>query len=295
MPTFMRYKVAIIAVVVLGIVGVGIALINVHAATGIVSSEPEVATVTAPAAVVNDTTASGGKAIKYAPASSSGITFNHCTNPTYTKPTNPNNPQDGITLGGYYLATDTWNFAKYPSSTQTMYICNYDNWYVTMNLTDTANNGEVKNYPNVHKDFSDPAVSSFTKISSIFAHTAPTYGDWDVAYDVWFNGLATELMIWTQSNGRQAHVPGIPQVGSVTIDGITYNIHKTNGGYVAYDMPTTHTSGTVNILGIIKDAQSRGYIPNNATLTQIGYGVEGCNTNGIDTKFEFNNFSLTTQ
>jgi hypothetical protein len=226
-------------------------------------------------------------------SSPSGVTFNHCASPAYTLPANPSNPQDGITLSGYYVDTDTWNFGNYPASRQTMYVCDYNNWYATVNVSDSDNSGAVKTYPNVHKDFSSPAVSSFASIRSVFAHTAPTTGAWDYAYDIWLNGLNYELMVWTQSTGRQAHVPGVPQAGVATLSGITYNVHH-SGNYTAYDMPSTTTSGDLNLLEIIKDAQARGFIPSSATLTAIDYGVEVCDTGSVDTRFAVNNFSVTT-
>ena len=56
-----------------------------------------------------------------------------CTNAPHVLPLNPSNPQDGITLGGFYVDTDTWNAANYPVS-QTMYVCDYDNWYVVAKM-----------------------------------------------------------------------------------------------------------------------------------------------------------------
>jgi len=40
-----------------------------------------------------------------------------CTNPAYTLPLNPANAQDGVTLNGFYVDTDTWNAAHYDVST----------------------------------------------------------------------------------------------------------------------------------------------------------------------------------
>ncbi len=270
------------------------AMIESHAATFATSSEAEAGTVSGNATTVSDTNASGSSAVKFGTSSSGGgITFNHCTNPTYTIPSNLNDPQSGVSLGGYYVDNDNWNFSKYPSSQQTIFVCNFDNWYTTMTLSDTANNGEVKTYPSIHKDYSEVGINTFTNISSIYAHTAPSNGAWDVAYDIWLNNYGVELMIWTQSNGRQAHVPGIPQVASVSLSGITYNIHK-SGSYIAYDMPSTRTSGNINIKEIFNDMISRGYITSTAKLSSIQYGVEGCDTGGVSTKFEFNNFSVTS-
>src|SRR5262249_19124436 len=215
-------------------------------------------------------------------------------NPTHVLPTNPANPQDGITLSGYYVDTDTWNFSHYPDSQQTMYVCDFNNWYANVNVSDTANDGAVKTYPDVHMDYRGRQVGSFTSIRSTFAHTAPNHGAWDYAYDIWMNGYGTELMIWTQSAGRQAHVPGVTTVGTVMIDGITYTVHH-SGSYTAYDMPTATTSGTLDILKFVADMISRGYVAGTAPLNSIQYGVEVCDTGGTNTRFDVNNFSITTQ
>ncbi|HSW79879.1 MAG TPA: hypothetical protein VLG47_03820 [Candidatus Saccharimonadales bacterium] len=282
------------------VVAVAVAIFAAHqviqsrAATLAVASQAEGGTVVGNAATVSDTNASGSSAVKFgSTGGGGGITFNQCTNPTTTIPTNPSDPQDGVTLSGYYITGDTWNFQPYPGSQQTMYICNYNNWYAMVNVNDNTHNGDVKSYPNVHKDFNNPAISTFNTITSTFAHTAPSTGDWDYSYDVWLNDYNIELMIWTQSNGKQAHVPCCSLTASTTIDGINYGIHK-SGGYIAYDMPTTMTSGTLNIKHILNDMVSRGYITNSATLAQIDYGVETCNTNSVNTRFDVNNFSVTT-
>lgn len=215
-----------------------------------------------------------------------------CTSPAHVLPMNPSNPQDGITLSGYYVDTDTWNFAKYPGSQQTMYVCDFNNWYAKVNVNDNANDGAVKTYPNVHMDFNGQSIGSFTNVTSSFAFTPPSSGAWDYAYDIWFNGQGTELMIWTQSSGRQAHVPGIAIVGTVTIDGIGYNVHH-SGSYTAYDMSTVMTSGTINVLHVAQDMISRGYLKSTDPLNSIQYGVEVCDTGGVDATFQVNNFSVT--
>jgi hypothetical protein len=234
---------------------------------------------------------------------SENITFNECTSPNYTIPANPNNPNAGVNLSGYFVDSGTWNFAKYPSSQQTLYVCNYNNWYADVSVP-SAGEGEVKTYPNTQKQYINwttramPRIDSFTSIKSTFAHTAPATGDWNFAYDIWINEIArsgsTELMIWTQPGG--VNVGGInsfPSMGSVTLSGITYDIKLLNGNIYFYAMRTHRNSGTVNILEILNHMMSKGWIPSNSTLGAIDYGVEVNNTNSTTTRFELNNFSIT--
>ncbi len=224
----------------------------------------------------------------------STVVSHTCTNPAYTLPMNPSNPQDGITLSGYYVDTDTWNAAGYQVS-QTMYICDYNNWYVVANMNDNAHDGAVKTYPNVHKDFNgSPQISSFSSITSSFAHTAPHVGIYEFAYDIWLNGIAssgsTEVMIWTD-NFHQ--VPSGSSLETVTVDGQSYNVYKT-GSYIAFVQGTNVTSGTVNLLWFFNHVIEKGWIPATSTVGAIDYGVELVSTGGADATFEVNDFSLTT-
>ena len=137
------------------------------------------------------------------PSSGDAAASAHCTNPTHTLMLDPSNAQNGITLSGFYVDADTWNIANYQVS-QTLYICDYNNWYVVANMNNDSGDGAVKTYPDVHEDFdSAPAISSFATIASTFAHTAPHVGIYEFAYDIWLNGVATngstEVMIWTDN------------------------------------------------------------------------------------------------
>jgi hypothetical protein len=223
-------------------------------------------------------------------AVSSGKT---CSHPTHVLPLNPSNPQDGVTLSGFYVATDTWNAANYKVS-QTLSICDYDNWYVVANMNDDSGDGAVKTYPNVHKDFGNaPAIQSLSTISTSFAHTAPHVGIYEFAYDIWLNGVAsngsTEVMIWTD-NYKQT--PSGSQVETFTLDGQSYRVYKA-GSYIAFVVETNVTSGTVNLLSIFQHIITKGWIGANSTLGQIDYGVELVSTGGADATFEVNGFSLT--
>jgi hypothetical protein len=65
----------------------------------------------------------------------------------------------------------------------------------------TNHGGAVLTCPNVRKDHDDVPISSFRTITSRYAATSPHVGIYNVAYDIWLNGVATdgstEVMIWT--------------------------------------------------------------------------------------------------
>lgn len=216
-----------------------------------------------------------------------------CTSPAHVLPLNPSNPQDGITLSGFYVDTDTWNAANYQVS-QTMYVCDYNNWYVVANMNNNSGDGAVKTYPNVHKDFSSaPQIGSFTTISSSFAHTAPHVGIYEFAYDIWLNGVAsngsTEVMIWTDNYHQ---TPSGSSQETVTFDGQSYQVYK-SGSYIAFVEANNVTSGTVNLLSFFNHIIGKGWIPATSTLGAVDYGIEIVSTNGTNATFQVNAFSLT--
>jgi hypothetical protein len=216
-----------------------------------------------------------------------------CAHPAHVLPMNPSNPQDGITIGAFYVDTDTWNAAAYPV-TQTMYVCDYGNWYVVAKMDNSTGDGAVKTYPNVHEDFgSAPAISSLGTISSSFAHTAPHVGIYEFAYDIWLNGVAasgsTEVMIWTD-NFHQ--VPSGSKMETLSLGGQTYDVYK-SGSYIAFVDTTNVTSGTLDLLGFFDHIMQKGWIPSTSTLGAIDYGVELVSTGGADATFQVNAFSLT--
>lgn len=219
-----------------------------------------------------------------------------CKNPAHVLPLNPDNPQDGITLDGFYVATDTWNAANYDVS-QTLYVCDYGNWYVVANMNNDSHDGAVKTYPNVHRDFNDaPMISSFQTITSSFAHTAPAphVGIYEFAYDIWLNGVAsngsTEIMIWTD-NYKQ--VPSGSSMDTVSYDGRSYDVYK-SGSYIAFVDTANVASGTLDLLKFFQYVIDKGWIPATSTLGAIDYGVELVSTDGMDVTFEVNAFSLVT-
>jgi hypothetical protein len=217
-----------------------------------------------------------------------------CTNPVDVLPLNPSNAQDGVTLSGFYVDTDTWNAAGYTVS-QTMYICDYDNWYVVAKMDNSTGDGAVKTYPNVHKDFSAaPAVSSFNAISSSFAHAGPHVGIYEFAYDMWLDGVADtnsiEVMIWTDNYNQ---VPSGSVQETFNSGGETFNVWKA-GNYIAFVETKNVTSGTLDLLAFFKEVIAKGWAPANATLGAIDYGVELVSTNGADATFSVTGFSLTT-
>jgi hypothetical protein len=203
-------------------------------------------------------------------------------------------PNGGWPHGGYYVHNNMWNSAKYSPCTSTLYAWSHDNWYVVARLNNKSGDGAVKTYPNVHRDYRRVPVSSFDSITSTFSETSPHIGIYNVAYDIWLNGVATpgctELMIWTENFNQ---VPGGKYVQDVTFGDQTYKVYKrSNSGYIAFVATTNFISATVNLLEMVTWAIAKGWLSTNSMLNQICFGVEIVSTDDRDAKFQVSAFAI---
>jgi hypothetical protein len=198
----------------------------------------------------------------------------------------------GWSTAGYYVHNNMWN-SSVPLGPETLYACGFDNWYVVSDQTDDA--GAVKTYPNVHKDYDNTPISSLHALSSSFAAASPHAGIYDVAYDIWTNGVATsgstEIMIWTE-NFHQ--VPAGTKTKQVAFGGHTFDVWRTpDGHYIAFVPTSPMTSGTLDLLQMFTWVTAQGWLASSATLGQICYGVEIVSTAGVPRTFTFTDFSIT--
>ncbi|HVW40693.1 MAG TPA: hypothetical protein VHC18_05020 [Amycolatopsis sp.] len=178
---------------------------------------------------------------------------------------------------------------------ETLYACAYNNWYVDSTQPSSTS---VKTYPNVHKDINNldgTPFNTYSQITSTFAGRGPGTGIYDVAYDLWLNGVGdgsgvTELMVWTE-NVKQ--VPNGSKVATYSANGVTYDVWWDHDGYLAFVAQQTQYSGSLDFKAMIAWAIGKGYIPANPTVNQIGYGIEFCSTNNTKARFTLTDFSVT--
>jgi hypothetical protein len=203
-------------------------------------------------------------------------------------------PNGGWSDDDYYVHNNMWNSAKYSPCTSTLYAWSHDNWQVVTRMNNKTGDGAVKTYPNVHQDYRSVPLESFDSITSSFAVTSPHVGIYNVAYDIWINGIAspgcTEIMIWTENFNQ---VPGGRYVEDVTFDSRTYRIYRnSDSGYIAFVAKTNFTSGEVNLLEIMRWAMAKGWFSSKSTLNQICFGVEVVSTDDVDATFRCTAFSI---
>ena len=220
-----------------------------------------------------------------------------CTNPYFTT----SDPNGGITDHGYYVHNNLWNASGYPGTKGTTQVCSYRSWNHIGTASNSSGDGAVKTYPNVHKDYSGRTIASFSRLTSSFAATPPSFpsgvGIYNVAYDLWLNGVPNdEVMVWTDN--RKQYPAGSRFASGVSVGGHTWDVYATSGnGYIAF-VPSGGarlTSGTVDLKAILNYLVGKGRIANGskATVDQICYGVEIVDTGGKAATWHFTNFSIT--
>jgi hypothetical protein len=219
-----------------------------------------------------------------------------CDNPVFTT----SDTNGGWSNGGYYVHNNVWNAGE--AGPETLYACSHDNWYVTSTQPDTTS---VKAFPNVHLDIDNLnglPLSNYTTITSTFAASTPHVGIYNVAYDIWLDGVGwgngtTEVMIWTE-NHMQAPL-GTTVSPQMTFGGETYDVYRytssSDGGVQVISLLSTavQTSGSIDLKAILDWIVDNGWIDQDATINQIGYGVEICSTEDQPATFYFTDFSVT--
>lgn len=203
----------------------------------------------------------------------------------------------GWSVDGYYVHNNMWNSSKYDPCTSTLRAWSPGKWIVTTRMNNSAGDGAVKTYPNVHRDYRRARIDSFEVLRSTFVSRGPEQGIYNFAYDIWINGIAsrgcTEVMIWTD-NFKQ--VPGGRFVEEVTFGGRAFQIYRdARSGYIALVARENFSAGTVDLLEIVRWTIRKGWVPEGSTIDQICYGVEVVSTEDKEVKFRVDGFTIDEQ
>jgi hypothetical protein len=190
-------------------------------------------------------------------------------------------------IGGYTIYNDEWGSGH---NTQTLWVNSATNWGVFSTQPSTSG---VKSYANISKSIG-VALNSLSSATSSFNETNPNGGNWESAYDIWLNGSGIEVMAWTDVSGNVG--PLGSSVGTVSLDGNTWTLYAGNNGSnptYSFVRSGNETSGTVNILDLLKYLENtKGYF-SNPTLSTIQYGWEISGTNNAQENFTINNYSAS--
>ena len=188
---------------------------------------------------------------------------------------------------GYTLYNDVWGSGAGP---QTIWANSASNWGV---WSDQPNTGGIKSYPNDTKWVGQP-INSLNSVTSGYSVSIPSSGAFETAYDIWDSGNANEIMLWLNKTGPIGPIGSY--VTNVSVGGYNWNVYKGwNGSNNVYSFLNTgySTSGTVNILDVMKWLEYSEHWIGNVTLGNVQFGWEITSSSG-GMNFGVNNYWVSS-
>ncbi len=211
--------------------------------------------------------------------------------------TNESSCSTGAVFGvgdGYNVQNNAYNLNS--GAQQCIYVnSNGQNWYET-STANVSLSGAPSAYSSIYTGCHWGTCSSnqhglpiqFTSITTsptAWNFTPSSNGDWDIAYDIWFNPNSTtsnnstglELMVWPNHMGS-IQPAGSVVVSNASIGGMTWNIWRSgsteNSGTISYVATSPASSFNFDLLNIYNDLVNRGYLSSNQWLIDIEAGTE---------------------
>jgi hypothetical protein len=187
----------------------------------------------------------------------------------------------------FTIRNDVWGSTAGP---QTIWASWGNGWVYWGVWADHSNTGGIKSYPHVARWFGKN-TSDIHWLGSWFGVNVPSAGAYDTSYDIWFNGRATELMIWMNKQGDVGPIGSYQATASV--GGHSFDIYRGSNGsneVISYLRTSNLYSGNVDIKAIMDDLQNRGWLYN-PWLEEIQCGFE-ISSSSAGMVFEMQGFSL---
>jgi cellulose 1,4-beta-cellobiosidase len=198
-------------------------------------------------------------------------------------------PTGTIAAGDYTIQANEWNSTLQQCITYTGGTA----WSLTTANFNTDKNGAPATYPSIYKGCHWGActansglpiqVSKLTSTTMSWGTTQVSSGMYNVAADIWFNSTpttsgqpdGTELMIW---QNRLNAYPFGSQTGTASLAGFNWDVwtgQQSSWKIITYELnPGTTSFSNLDVLAIINDAVTRGYINSAHYLIDAEVGNE---------------------
>ncbi|MGW2620550.1 glycoside hydrolase family 12 protein [Streptomyces sp. NPDC001500] len=222
-----------------------------------------------------------------APALALGATVGLASAPASAAVWNSCDQWGNTSLNGYTLYNNIWGSG---AGSQCIWANSGTNWGV---WADHPNTGGIKSYPDSKKVI-NKSITSLGSLSSSYNVTVPSSGAYNTSYDIWDTAHRYEIMLWVNKTGAVGPL-GSSQ-GNVTLGGHSWTVYKgSNGANAVFSFIRTSnsTSGTVNILPILKWIKdTKGWF-GNETIGDLQFGYEITSSSG-GLNFTTNNLTVSS-
>ena len=227
-----------------------------------------------------------------APALALGATIGLASAPAEGGVWNSCDQWGNTSLNGYTLYNNIWGSG---AGSQCIWANSGTNWGVWANHPNT---GGIKSYPNAKKVI-NKTITSLGSLNSSYNVTVPSSGAYNTSYDIWDTDYDYETMLWVNYNGDVGAL-GAYQ-GNVTLGGHNWNVYKgrvtrSDGTYwdvFSFLRTSDSTSGTVQILPVLKWLKDTKGWMGNVTIGDVQFGFEiTSSSGGLD--FRTNSMSVTS-
>ncbi|MET9580683.1 hypothetical protein ABZY30_34900 [Streptomyces massasporeus] len=222
-----------------------------------------------------------------APALALGATVGLASAPASAAVWNSCDQWGQTNLNGYTLYNNIWGSG---AGSQCIWANSGTNWGVWANHPNT---GGIKSYPNQTKAI-NKSITSLTSLTSGYNVSVPSSGAYNTSYDIWDTDHDYEIMLWVNKTGAVGPL-GTSQ-GTVSLGGHSWNVFKgTNGANEVFSFIRTSnsSSGTVNILPILKWIKDTKKWMGNETIGDVQFGYEVTSSSG-GLNFTTNNLTVSS-
>ncbi|WNM30576.1 hypothetical protein RKE30_09235 [Streptomyces sp. Li-HN-5-11] len=222
-----------------------------------------------------------------APALALGATVGLASAPASAAVWNSCEQYGNTSLNGYTLYNNIWGKG---AGSQCIWANSGTNWGVWANHPNT---GGIKSYPNAKKMI-NKSITSLSSLTSSYNVTVPSSGSYNTSYDIWDSNHAYEIMLWVNKTGAVGPL-GTSQ-GTVSLGGSTWTVYKGNNtanDVFSFVRSSNSTSGTVNVLPILKWIKdTKGWF-GNVTIADFQFGFEITSSSG-GLNFTTNNLTVSS-
>ncbi|MFF9120394.1 hypothetical protein ACF09Y_33290 [Streptomyces massasporeus] len=222
-----------------------------------------------------------------APALALGATVGLTSAPASAAVWNSCDQWGNTNLNGYTLYNNIWGSG---AGSQCIWANSGTNWGV---WADHPGTGGIKSYPNQTKAI-NKSITSLGSLSSSYNVSVPSSGAYNTSYDIWDTDHDYEIMLWVNKTGAVGPL-GSSQ-GTVALGGHSWNVFKgTNGANEVFSFIRTSnsSSGTVNILPILKWIKDTKKWMGNETIGDVQFGYEVTSSSG-GLNFTTNNLTVSS-